>query len=44
MSLTRKEYNHRTREGLALPKSFMLVEENGTETPVFLTSGAAAAV
>ena len=43
-SLTRKEYEHKTREGLALPKSFMLVEANGMETAVFLTSGAAAAV
>jgi len=43
-SLTRKEYNKRMSEGLSLPMSFMLVEENGFQLPVFLTSGAAAAV
>ena len=43
-SLTRKEYDHRTREGLAMPESFMLVEANGVQTAVEMTSGAAAAV
>jgi hypothetical protein len=43
-SLTRKEYDHRTREGLAMPESFMLVEANGVHTYVAMTSGAAAAV
>jgi hypothetical protein len=43
-SLTREEYDHMTREGLTMPKSFMLVEANGVHTCVVMTSGAAAAV
>jgi hypothetical protein len=43
-SLTRREYDRRMNRGLALPTSFMLVEESGVQLPVFLTSGAAAAV
>jgi hypothetical protein len=43
-TLTRKEYDRMSREGLALPTNFTLVEEDGREKDVFLTFGAAAAV
>ena len=43
-TLTRKEYDRLSREGLALPTNFTLVEEDGREKDVFLTFGAAAAV
>ncbi len=43
-SLTRKEYDRRTREGLGFPESFMLVEDNGVQMYVAMTFGAAAAV
>jgi len=42
--LSREEVDQRTREGRSMPRSFMMVEKNGTQTAVFLTSGAAAAV
>ena len=43
-TLTRKEYDRKSREGLALPANFTLVEEDGRTKDVFLTFGAAAAV
>ena len=43
-TLTRKEYDRLSREGLALPTNFTLVEEDGRKKDVFLTFGAAAAV
>ena len=43
-TLTRKEYDRMSLEGLALPANFTLVEEDGCKKDVFLTFGAAAAV
>ena len=43
-TLTRKEYERMSLEGLALPANFTLVEEDGCKKDVFLTFGAAAAV
>ena len=43
-TLTRKEYDRLSREGLAMPTNFTLVEADGRKKDVFLTFGAAAAV
>jgi hypothetical protein len=43
-TLTRNEYDRMSREGLALPTNFTLVEADGRTKDVFLTFGAAAAV
>ena len=39
-TLTRKEYDRMSREGLELPRNFTLVEEDGREKGVCLSFGA----